>query len=206
MEGIRARGSRMPRPAFCLSRGDTSSSMESDELSDLHPRLRTYFANRGARQDTLDLVSDVTTRVLVAQRSGQLIESVPGFAFGIARNVWYEYVRRRIAAPDALEHDVEATPVTVEVDPEYVGCLKRCLSHLPPESRRLFIDYVAGAGKNKDRRARLASALGLSPNALQQRVGSLRFALRQCVSTCVQHVAPNPGREGAGEFGGEARP
>ena len=180
--------------------------MESEELSDLHPRLRIYFANRGARQDTLDLVSDVMARVLVAQRSGQPIESLAGFAFGTARNVWYEYLRRRNAAPDTLDHDPEAMPTTSDVDPDYVRCLKRCLLHQPPESRRLFMDYVAGAGKNKDRRARLASALGLSANALQQRVGSLRAALRQCVSTCVRHSARDPRRESAGQFGGEARP
>lgn len=163
--------------------------MADDELSDVYPRLRMFFANRGARDQSNDLASEVVTRVLASQASGRSIDSVTGFALGTAKLVWLEFLRAKQAAPGGLDADPEAPPPTVEADPEDVRCLKRCLLHLPPESRRLFMTYVAGPGKNKDRRARLADDLGVNQNALQQRVSALRLTLRRCLEACAAGAA-----------------
>jgi DNA-directed RNA polymerase specialized sigma24 family protein len=162
--------------------------MADDELSDVYPRLRMFFANRGGRDHSSDLASEVVTRVLAAQASGRGIESLTGFALGTARIVWLEFLRGKQAAPTGLDVDPEAPPPAAEADPEDVRCLKRCLLHLPPESRRLFMTYVAGPGKNKDRRARLAGDLGVNANALQQRVSALRLTLRRCLEACAAGV------------------
>lgn len=143
-----------------------------------------FFANRGARQHSNDLASEAITRVLAARASGRPIDSLTGFAIGTAKLVWLEHLRARQSAPHALDVDPVAPGPDAPVDADDVRCLKRCLLHLPPESRRLFMDYFAGSGKNKARRAGLAASLGLNANALQQRVSALRATLRRCVTTC----------------------
>lgn len=175
--------------------------MADDELADVYPRLRMFFANRGAREHASDLASEVVTRVLSARASGRDIESITGFALGTARHVWLEHLRAKRGAPDSLDVDPEAPRAREGADPEDVRCLKRCLLHLPPESRRLFMDYFAGAGKNKERRSRIASTLGVSVNGLQQRVGSLRAALRRCLGACanVSVTRPGPDADNRGE-------
>ena len=172
--------------------------MADDELADVYPRLRMFFANRGARDHASDLASEVVTRVLSIRASGREIESITGFALGTARHVWFEHLRAKQGAPDSLDVDPEAPRMGEGADPGDVRCLKRCLLHLPPESRRLFMDYFAGAGKNKERRSRIAASLGVSANGLQQRVGSLRTALRRCLGACVDVSVTRPGSDADG--------
>lgn len=158
--------------------------MADDEIDDLLRRLRMFFANRGARQQTQDLASEVVTRVLAAQAAGTVIDSLTAYALGTAKLVWFEHLRARQAAPDGLDLDPAAPEAVAPDDPEAARCLRRCLLHLPPESRRLFMTYVAGPGKNKDRRAGLAAGLGINTNALQQRISALRATLRRCLTAC----------------------
>lgn len=175
-----------------------SPPMSDDELEDLTRRLRLFFAGRGARDETDDLAAEVQARVVAAEARGRVIENHAAFAFGTAKLVWLEHLRDRQSAPGELVVEPPAPAPDEGPDPEAERCLGRCLSHLPPESRRLFVGYFAGPGKNKERRSDLAAALGVTPNALQQRIAELRAKLRRCMRTCL--MGPE-GQHGTGARG-----
>ena len=155
--------------------------MADDEFRELYARLRMFFARRGARQDCDDLASDVVQRVLTARASGREIDSLMGFAFGTAKLVWFEYLRRPVS--EEIGDPVAASPAAV-LDSGDISCLRDCLRKLAPESRRLFIAYFAGSGKNMTRRVQLAGQLGVNLNVLRLRIGALRATLRTCVIAC----------------------
>jgi DNA-directed RNA polymerase specialized sigma24 family protein len=65
-------------------------------------------------------------------------------------------------------------------------CFDRCLDAFPTDGRALVIEYYEGERADKiSNRRRLASARGLSENALRSRVQRLRDRLEQCVRECV---------------------
>ncbi|MBI3679319.1 MAG: hypothetical protein HY235_02865 [Acidobacteria bacterium] len=65
-------------------------------------------------------------------------------------------------------------------------CLERCMERLPPETRRLVVQYHAERGADKiRRRVSLAEALGIPLNALRIRLHRVRLTLAQCVETCL---------------------
>lgn len=118
------------------------------------------------------------------------VQDVHKYVYGIARLVALE--RRRAPAFSSLDDvPMVALPATVmESDGRGVhDCFERCLAALSKDSRRLILRYYEGERSAKiSNRRRLASALGLTENALRSRVQRLRDRLEQCVQACASPV------------------
>jgi len=116
------------------------------------------------------------------------IESARNYAHGVARLVLLERRRERsIFSRDGTAElaGVEATTAGDANEP-LRDCFDRCLAELSDEGRSLATRYYEGEGHSKiANRRRLASALGLSENALRSRVQRIRERLERCVHACV---------------------
>ena len=71
-----------------------------------------------------------------------------------------------------------------DVDPR-LDCFRSCLSKLPPEQRRLIVDYYRADERSRiEQRKVLAVALQIPLNALRIRAHRLRSQLGSCITEC----------------------
>jgi RNA polymerase sigma-70 factor (ECF subfamily) len=136
----------------------------------LRAKLVAYGARRW-RGSADDVADEALARIEAQLAGGAPVRDVTRYAFGVAKRVALEAVRRwrrehgRGECPDAiaLERDGE------ERDPACV------LARLPADDRALLVRY--GAARGAARRA-LADELGINVNALRIRVHRARRRLR----------------------------
>jgi DNA-directed RNA polymerase specialized sigma24 family protein len=120
---------------------------------------------------------------------GREIRDVGTYAIGVARMLVREMGRERIREPRPLEDAPE--PRTMPADPadeteSRVGCLRRCLARVTPESRELILNYYQGDKGEKIRnRKSLGQLFGLPANTLRMRALRVREKLQMCVERCV---------------------
>jgi len=136
--------------------------------------LRCYEAD--------DLAAVTLMRVATSQGKIQGLppdQRVP-FIYGIARNVYREWLRRE------RRHMPDPSPPPPGHDEVALDCLDQCLERLPPESRELVVEYYRGEGRAKiEHRKELARRLDIELNALRIRACNKRALLRDCVRDCI---------------------
>jgi DNA-directed RNA polymerase specialized sigma24 family protein len=164
---------------------------------ELRRALFTYFAVRG--MSSPDEMADETIN-RGARRLGEgtevTSENPSSYFYGVAYNVW----RESLASPNVLiplsDDDpgpsTQTTPYDliinarerIESDVRY-ECLEGCLNQLDSGERELIISYYQLSGGEKiENRKKLAASLGLSGNALRQKVARSRSKLAECVNNC----------------------
>lgn len=171
-------------------------------LFGLRPRLVRFFSGRGLAWAADDLADDVILRVLKKVRQGEAIESLHGFALGVARLVLLEQLRGPDSRQVPLDVDVQA-PDTDETESAAQDCLDRCLGELPPRARELILRFY-GQGRHgakiMDVRRHLAGDLAISMDALYLRASKLRRTLRACVESCSGESGASRGQKPAGSI------
>ncbi|HJQ27496.1 MAG TPA: sigma-70 family RNA polymerase sigma factor [Blastocatellia bacterium] len=161
-------------------------------------RLIRFFESYGCPFAD-DCADDTIQRVTRKLGEGEVIRAADPYTYfrGVARNVLSEQWRsqEKIAGtiddlPPAYEPAVR--PLELEASAERhrereqrLACVEACLDRLPPESRRLFIDYHNDEPHGAHR-ARLANALGLDITALRNRITRLRKKIESCATACMQ--------------------
>lgn len=153
----------------------------------LHKRLIQLFVCRGCCEP--EVLADETFN-RVARKMPQLSRDYVGdpalFFFGVAQNVYLEYLRAK--PKQQVEHIFIAT--TSETDDRPYDCLDRCMQTLTAENRELVLRYYEEEKRVKiDQRQELAAQLGIAINALRIRAHRIRSALKQCVETCLEQAA-----------------
>jgi DNA-directed RNA polymerase specialized sigma24 family protein len=112
------------------------------------------------------------------------IENVPGFAYGVARHILLEFLRkerRRKKMIEALFRDLQLATDSHPVELRH-ECLMHCLAELPKDKGDLVLKYYeAGWGE----KGRLAAELGKSDNALAQVIFHTKPKLKSCVENCL---------------------
>jgi RNA polymerase sigma factor (sigma-70 family) len=139
-----------------------------------------------------DLADEVFNRVARRLADGEEIENLSGYCFSVARFIVMEQQRapeqRRVnwddvpplAAPENVNEDEDAR----------LACLHHCLQSLSADSRALILEYYQDLNRAKvDVRQALAERLGISRNALSNRMVRLRTQLEQCITRCVKKNA-----------------
>ena len=167
---------------------------DPDEAARAYEHLRRalvrFFEWRGAwpPDECADVTLDRLGRRLEEDTS---IDDVRQYAHGIARLVLLERQRRppteslddvarlRLVQPEAADDEGDSVR----------ECFERCLAGVPADGRSLLLSYYQGerAVKIANRR-RLATALGLTDNALRSRVQRLRDRLEQCIGSCLSRL------------------
>jgi RNA polymerase sigma factor (sigma-70 family) len=160
---------------------NSNSEQAGRKYEEIRRQLIKIFTCRGCTCPE-DLVDETINRV--AKRVGEIAATYVGdcslFFYGVARNVYLEYVRKRPvpAAPPVLETSQDSNR-------EY-ECLERCMERLSPANRELILRYYQEEKQAKiDHRRDLARKMEVGANALRIQIHRIRAGLRQCVIECV---------------------
>ncbi len=170
-----------------LGQDQTSGAQKYEEI---RRKLILLFRYRGCHipEELADETIDRTARAVLNpdfQYQGDPI----AFFRGVARNVYFEWLRkeRRLPVESISDAKIEF-PAAVNgpaKDDLPQACLERCLNALPPAKKMVLIRYYRSEKRAKiDGRQLLAEELGIALNALRIQVFRLRNAMRSCVEKC----------------------
>lgn len=157
---------------------------------ELRFKLRKFFAWKGGvcESDLDELVDETLERIAKKLGEGEVIENIPAYSRGIARNILLEYSRKRAKEPidnNPVETLIAESPKEAD---ERFECLKKCLANLNSDDRELIVGYydTEENEKNKDKRRKLAERFGKHSGTLKVHVTRLRDRLRKCISDCLR--------------------
>jgi DNA-directed RNA polymerase specialized sigma24 family protein len=142
----------------------------------LRQRLVGFFERR-AIPDAEVLADETLDRIAHRLEQGERIEQVNGYAYGVARLVSMEWLRRQAREGAAQRLWPAESRDADEGEAERVRGLERCLEELPEESRRLILEYY---GCRLEERKALAHRLGLTYTNLKTRAHRIRVVLQRC--------------------------
>jgi DNA-directed RNA polymerase specialized sigma24 family protein len=176
---------------------DADRERAGNKYEAIRLRLIKIFTCRGC-SEAEDLADETINRV--SARVGELVGNYTGdptlYFYGVSQKVYLEYLRRYQKKHSDLNVDSvtlnsSATSVDDDIEPEY-ECLERCLDHLPPDNRKLVVDYYQQEKHAKiEHRKLLATEWGIAVNALRIRAHRIRLVLQQCVRDCIEHQSAN---------------
>jgi DNA-directed RNA polymerase specialized sigma24 family protein len=177
-----------------LRRLDPEPERAWQAYDDLRRKLIVFF-ERLRDADAVELAEEVLDRV-AKKGDPYEIRNAAEFAFGVARNLRREALRKaasRVDVPDlaALEdpRTREAGLETVVIDKiegeRRRGCVLRCLDTWLEEDRRLlFAYYPLDDDRLEEARLRLADSRRMTIGALRTRMFRLREKLESCFRAC----------------------
>jgi RNA polymerase sigma factor (sigma-70 family) len=129
----------------------------------------------------------------VSEIAASYVGSPTSYFYGVAKNLLYEYDRRRdISLLPQAEQFILPAPLREEDDhsERLYECFEVCLKRLEARERKLVMRYYDGEGRAKiDGRKRLADKLGIDLNALRVRTRRIRAKLRECIEKCLARGA-----------------
>ena len=137
-----------------------------------------------------DYADETINRVARRIAEGQIVDNIKSYIYGVARMVFMEAKKEHDRAPipldDATPNLEPEVPEDAEVEVRFM-CFDRCLDSLPPENRKLIIDYYQEEKRAKIQlRQELADRLQIPLNALRIRAHRIRVALEQCITQCIE--------------------
>lgn len=160
-------------------RGDGGAAYE-----ELRRRLQFFFEWKGCA-GAAELADETLNRVAAKLAAGEEIrtDEPSRYAFGVARFVYLETVKRNARLAQAERSGSAAEPADDAVQREArLAALEACLDSLPPRTQDLVLRYHADDGRQRiDHRKQLADELGIALNALRIRVHRLRAQIEACV-------------------------
>jgi RNA polymerase sigma factor (sigma-70 family) len=163
---------------------------EAGVLYELMRRKLVRFFEWRKIEPAEDYADETINRVARRIESGEVIENLNGYFFGVARMVYLEALKdpgRVVVSIDDEPHvrDKKA-PQTTQSEPR-VLCFDQCLDSLPPENRTLIVGYYQEERRAKiELRQELADSLQIPLNALRIRAHRIRVRLEQCITQCME--------------------
>lgn len=168
---------------------DEGTSSEGQTYLEMRRRLVAYFDRKDCAvpEELTDETMNRVARRLV--EAGAIESETPArYCYITARFVFLEYVRAR-AKDQQMRSELPREAPGGRAD-EHDGhrrermldCLEHCANELDPGNRDLILRYYFGEERVKiDNRRALASALGITVNALSIRACRVRERLERCV-------------------------
>jgi RNA polymerase sigma factor (sigma-70 family) len=152
------------------------------KYEEIRLRLIKIFARRGCTiaeelaDETIDRVCLKVPRI-----ADTYIGDPALYFYGVAQNVFLEYVKKRPAPPP-----LPPPPPAPEENEQSFECLHSCMEHLDPPSRELILQYYQHEKKAKiDHRKQLAERSGVAINTLRMRAHRIKDTLQKCVHECM---------------------
>jgi RNA polymerase sigma factor (sigma-70 family) len=176
---------------------DSDRETAGSKYERIRVRLIKIFTCRGCGEAD-DLADETINRV--TSKLGEIAQTYSGdpalYFYGVAQKVHLEYLRKRQPTQESSTGNREPggqsawpSETSDEVEREY-SCLERCMDGLPPENRRLVLEYYQEEKRAKiDHRKMLADQFGIAVNALRIRAHRLRLQLQHCVQHCLEESA-----------------
>jgi DNA-directed RNA polymerase specialized sigma24 family protein len=150
----------------------------------LRQRLAAFFDWRGL-PDAEAAVDETFDRVARRLDEGESIAYIKGYAYGVARIVLKEALRRREQQANSVA-DLERVSTDEPDGDAHRSCLDKCLDSLASRHRELILDYYAHTGiGRRAHHQKQASNLQLSAAALRVAAYRIRLTLEQCVEHCL---------------------
>jgi DNA-directed RNA polymerase specialized sigma24 family protein len=189
--------SRAPvnKPERAFARLLAALNPDVDRAGDAYEHLRRALIRFFEWRDVhpADECADITLDRLERKLGDTTpILDVQAFAYGIARMVMFERLRRPVALPLEEAANIRAPEEATGDQREAAvrDCFEDCLERLPQDSQRLVLRYYEQQGRARiEARRALAGTLGLTENALRIRVQRLRDRLEACIGTCLSRNA-----------------
>ena len=150
----------------------------------MHGKLVRYFSWHACAHPE-DLADEALDRVCRRLEEGEQIAQIISYILGVARRVLLEQRKSLLTAAALPDDRALHTPGQPPGDELTMECLDACLECLPPESRALLVEYYSPeASARAWTRQSIADRMGLSLNALRNRVLRLRRNLETCIADC----------------------
>lgn len=155
------------------------------KYEEIRRRLVKVFVCRGC-SDPEYLADETIDRVVgkVKEIKDSYVGDAPiKYIYGVARNIYLEFVRQNQKAQIALNL-IRPSPALTESSESF--CLNYCLEELPGEQTQLFLDYYQNDDQSKiQTRRELAAKLALDVNALRVKIHRVRQSLQNCLAQCL---------------------
>ncbi|MGE0882573.1 MAG: sigma-70 family RNA polymerase sigma factor [Blastocatellales bacterium] len=170
---------------------DADRELASQIYEKLRRRLIVYFIKRqcAAAEDLADKVLNAVMEHVLKQNVLLLGQPLP-YIFGIARNVYRQYLSKQISFDGDMDWQRLSFPDFSDETSEKEqrsACLRNCLREMKGQDRQLFLLYYLKKIEALDEyRIRLAKQFGLTINALRLKMMRLRDQLRICITSCQQ--------------------
>lgn len=167
---------------------DTNRELAGQKYEAIRLRLVKFFEWR-ACQFADDLADETLDRVARKIESGEQIEDYGKYAYGVARLVYLESLKKQTKEQPVDQAVIIEMPIKVKDDEEDIrlNCLERCLQVLSETNRSMILHYYRNDKQAKiDYRKKLAEKFDLSPNALRIKTLRIRSKLEECVFKCVK--------------------
>lgn len=164
-----------------------------ERFRSLQSRLVFYFERRHCF-DPEELADETLERVVQKLCEGTEVSDLTSYSYGVARNVFYEYLRREKAKhkySDEQRHRPEAASAEddeeVKARERRLECLDDCMARLKERERWLLSEYYRYKGRRKlEHKQKLADELKISREALTLRVFNLKRRLKRCIDDCLK--------------------
>lgn len=153
-----------------------------EEYERLRFRLCTFFSQRQC--SFADELTDETINRVILKASEEQIESKAAYCYGVAKNVYREWLRKQRPHLEIEEAEIAARAPEERSFPH--ECLDKCLRELSPESRSLLLDYFSEEKQAKiELHQRISQSLKMTQTALRMRVMRAKQKLKICIEQCM---------------------
>jgi DNA-directed RNA polymerase specialized sigma24 family protein len=150
-------------------------------------RLMVTYFTRKACSDPDSLADTTLDRAVGVIAKGDAYATPRALCYGIAKNVWLEYLHLKANKTVPWDETHIPNPVNDTEQQELEArCLEKCLSKLPEARRNLISRYYQGSGKdNVEARKALARDHG-GEERLRIKAFRIRKELRRCIDSCIK--------------------
>lgn len=157
---------------------DPDPARAEEKYHELRRALIEYFARRRCR-DAEDLADEVFSRVVEQIKKGTRIEKEDPrrFAYGVAKNVYREYVRKDIRGEKILQEISFSSTIPVPNNPD--ACIKECLESLDPNEREMLERWFLDQDDDQ-----MEKDMGISRNSVRIRIHRIKKRLEACYDNC----------------------
>lgn len=169
-----------------LARLDPDPDKASEKFEVLFRKLERFFEWRNC-PDPETHAWETIKRVCRKLMQGQIIDDVIRYAYGVAKLVYLEILKKLEREREALENmPPPAAPPDESQDSALLDCFESCLKKLLDKDRYLIIRYYQEEkGEKIKNRKQLAEEEGIPLNALRIRVHRIRQKLEKCIKKCL---------------------
>jgi DNA-directed RNA polymerase specialized sigma24 family protein len=180
---------------------DEGKNSDGQRYVEVRRRLELYFDRKNCVAPA-ELADETLNRVAKKlEENGEITDVGPlQYCYIVAKYVFLETLRAEKRAPfyrplsGTNPSNLNGQSATLlEADPaseskeKIAGCLDDCLKNLSAADRDLLVEYYRGHQRGKiERRAALATRLGLTANAVSICACRVRQKFETCIETCLK--------------------
>jgi RNA polymerase sigma factor (sigma-70 family) len=159
-----------------------------ERFTAIRTRLIFFFEKRGCVDP--EELADTTLERVVENLASQKVTDLEPYSFGVAKNVFLEYLRKKkktVAFLDEQKYRSQSTSGGGEdeaiIRERKLTCMEECLARLKEHERAMLLEYYEFNGRLKlERRRKMAEQMNISKETLALRIFHLKKRLRKCVT------------------------